>query len=173
MAKRNAHHPQDQRDRRYLRRGAEERGHRRRRAFVHVRRPHMERHGRDLERQARHHEHHADDQPSGCLGGVGECPGNLDEIHAAGETVDQRNAIEQQSGGQRPQDEILQTGLRGPDIVARERRQHIERQRLQFEPQIEAHHRAGRHHDHHAGHGQQHQHRELEPRQAFGAVIIQ
>ena len=55
-------HAHQQRDRRDLRRGGEEDRDRRRRAFVDVRRPHVERHGGDLEGEADQHEHDADDQ---------------------------------------------------------------------------------------------------------------
>ena len=50
-----------------LRRGGEERRHRRRRALVDVRRPHVERHGRDLEAEAGEQEHQAEDQPDAAL----------------------------------------------------------------------------------------------------------
>ena len=52
----------EQRHRRHLRRGGEEGRHRRRRAFVDVGRPHVERHGRDLEGEAGQHEDQAEDQ---------------------------------------------------------------------------------------------------------------
>ena len=52
----------DQRHRRHLRRRGEEGRHRRRRAFVDVGRPHVERHGRDLEGEAGEHEDQAEDQ---------------------------------------------------------------------------------------------------------------
>ena len=57
-----AHHPQQQRHRGDLGRGGEEHRHRRRRALIHVGRPHVERHGGDLERQPDQHEHDADHQ---------------------------------------------------------------------------------------------------------------
>ena len=52
----------DQRHRRHLGGGGEERGDRRRRAFVDVGRPHVERHGRDLEGKAGEQEDQAEDQ---------------------------------------------------------------------------------------------------------------
>ena len=55
----------EQRHRRDLRRGGEEGGDRRRRALVDVGRPHVERHGRDLEGEAREQEDEAEDQPDG------------------------------------------------------------------------------------------------------------
>ena len=53
---------QEQRHRRDLGRGGEEGGDRRRRAFVDVGRPHVERHGGDLEGETRDQEHEAEDQ---------------------------------------------------------------------------------------------------------------
>ncbi len=50
------------RHRRHLRRRREEGGDRRRRAFVDVRRPHVERHRRDLEGKAGEHEDQAEDE---------------------------------------------------------------------------------------------------------------
>ncbi len=55
-------HAGEQRDRRDLGRRREEGGDRRRRAFIDVRRPHVERHGGDLEGQAGAEEHDADDE---------------------------------------------------------------------------------------------------------------
>ena len=48
--------------------GGEEGRHRRRRALIDVRRPHMERHGGELEGDARQEEHQAEDQADGALG---------------------------------------------------------------------------------------------------------
>ena len=55
----DAHEHRDAGD---LRRGGEERRDRRRRALVDVRRPHVERHRRDLEAEAGEQEHEAEDQ---------------------------------------------------------------------------------------------------------------
>ena len=55
-----------------LGRGGEEGRHRRRRAFIDVRRPHMERHRRDLEAEAGEQEDEAEDQ-SRCRPAAAEC----------------------------------------------------------------------------------------------------
>ena len=54
----------EQRHRRHLGRRGEEGGDRRRRAFVDVRRPHVERHRRDLEGKAGDQEDEPEDRPS-------------------------------------------------------------------------------------------------------------
>ena len=167
MAERRRHDAHQQRHRRDLRRGGEERGDRRRRALIDVGRPHVERHGRDLEEQAGKNEHHADDQPGRCRRRRGQQLGELREIHRAGEAVDQRDAIQQQARGERAEDEILQPGLGRAQLVAREGGQHVERQRLQFEPEIQRHHVGRRDHQHHADDGEQHQHGEFETRQSL------
>ena len=79
----------EQRHRRHLRRRGEEGGDRRRRALVDVRRPHVERHGRDLEGQAGEHEDQAEDQAELALAAA-ERGGDLLEAGAAGVAVDQR-----------------------------------------------------------------------------------
>ena len=64
-----------QRKRGELGRCGEERGDGRRRAFIDVRRPHMEGHGGDLEGEARHQEHEPEDQAeivAGRLHGFGD-----------------------------------------------------------------------------------------------------
>ena len=119
----------------------------------------MEGHGRHLERQARHQEHDADDDadrgslPCRCL----EDRGQRLEIGGAGETVDDRAAVEQHPRRKRTQDEILETGFGRTQRIAAECRQHIERQALQFDPQIERDQVVGRDHHHHAERGQQHE----------------
>ena len=79
----------EQRHRRHLGRGGEEGGDRRRRAFIDVGRPHVERHGRDLEGKAGKHEDQAEDQAELALGAA-ERRGDLLEAGVAGVAVDQR-----------------------------------------------------------------------------------
>ena len=56
----------ENRDAGHLGRGGKERRHRRRRAFVDVRRPHVERHGGNLEAEAGEQEHQPEDQAEPC-----------------------------------------------------------------------------------------------------------
>ena len=53
-------------------------------------------------------------RPVETLAGIGHRLRQLGEIHRAGESVDQRNAVQQQAGCQRAEHEIFQPGLGGP-----------------------------------------------------------
>ncbi len=142
-----------QRHRRHLRRGREEGGDRRRRALVDVRRPHVERHGRDLEGEAGEHEDEAEDQAELALAPGLSTGGDAREADLAGEAVDQRGAVEQHARRQRAEDEIFQAGFGRAQRVAVDRGEHVERQRLQLEAEIEREHVARRDHQHHAERG--------------------
>ena len=138
-----------------------EQGHdRRRRALVDVGRPHVERRGRNLERQAADQEDQTEHQArAGVVGGEG---GDVLEPHRTGETIDQAGAIQQQARRQGAQDEILQARFRRLDVVAVEGGQHIQSQRMQLDPDIHGDQVArGRHHAH-AGRGQHDQDRIFE-----------
>ena len=89
-----------------------ERGHRRRGALVDVGRPHVERHRRHLEGEARRRRRRA--RPARRAAGhvpAGQRSARRVEVERASEAVDQGAAIEQHAGGQRAQDEIFQPGL--------------------------------------------------------------
>ena len=87
---------------------------------------------------------------------------DLHEGRAAAEAVDQRGAEQQHAGGDRAQDEVLHAGLGRAHGIALEGGDHVERQRLQLEPDIERHQVVGRDHQHHAERGQRHEQRILE-----------
>ena len=163
MAERGGHDPHQQGDGGHLRRSGQERGDRRGRAFVDIRRPHVERHGGDLEGEAGDDEHEADNQPWRAVRRIGQHLGDLAELHGAGKAVDQGNAVQQKPRRQRPQDKKFQPGLGAAQLVAGEGGEHVGRQRLQFQPEIERHQVGGRGHHQHADGGIQHQHRKLEP----------
>ena len=91
-----------------FRRGGEKRRHRRRRAFVNVRRPHMERHRRNLEAEAGEQKNEAEDQSDPAMRGGLRDAG---KGHGAGEAVDQRGAIKQHPRRQRAEHEIFQAGF--------------------------------------------------------------
>src|SRR3546814_14941480 len=83
--------------------------HRRWRAFIDVRGPHVEWHGTDLERQARDHEDDAEQQADIDL--ARHRRGDAREIGGARETIEQRDAEEQDARGERPEDEIFESRL--------------------------------------------------------------
>ncbi len=102
---RDAH---EHRDARHFRRRGEEGRDRRRRAFIDVRRPHMERHGRDLEAEAGEQEDDAEDQPDIGRTALRRGVGNAGKAHRAGKAVDQRGAVKQHARRQRAEHEIFQ-----------------------------------------------------------------
>ena len=142
-----------------LRRGGEERRDRRRRALVDVRRPHVERHGRDLEAEAGEQEHQAEDQPDAAL--LARL-GDAGEAHRAGEAVDQRGAVEQHARRQRAEHEIFQPRFGRAHVVAVDRRDHVERQAHQLEAEIERDQVGRRDQHQHAGGREQDQDRIFE-----------
>ena len=104
----------------------EEGGHRRRRALVDVRRPHVERHRRNLEAEAGEQEHQAE-HAAPMLGlpcAACAMPAKLDR---AGKAVNQRRAVEQHARGQRAEHEIFEAGFGRAHRVAVDRRDHVER----------------------------------------------
>ncbi len=116
-----------------LRGRGEECGDRRRRTFINVRRPHVERNGRNLEGKAGKDEDQSEDQAERRRARSRQCRGDLVEAGVAGEAVDQRHAIKQHARRQRAEDEILQAGFRRTDAVAVDGGYDVERQRLQFQ----------------------------------------
>ena len=163
---RDAH---EQRHRRDLRRGREERRHRRRRALVDVRRPHVERHRRDLEAEAREQEHQpeiARCRPRRGLGDAGE-------RDVAGEAVDQRRAVEQHAGRQRAEHEILEARLGRARRCRGRCGDDVEREAHQLEAEIERDQVVGRDHHHHAGGRQQNEDRELELLAVLGRQVVE
>ena len=97
----------------------EERGDGRGRAFVDVGDPHLEGDGGDLEAEARHHEHHAqqEDRRAEGLAAAGHLLGDGREVRGAGEAEGQGHAVEQHAGAQRPQQEQLEAGLGGAGVA--------------------------------------------------------
>jgi len=88
------HHARHQRHGRDLGRGGKKRRDRRRCALIDIGRPHMERHGRDLERETGQHEHEAQQQPERRLP-----VGRVDDARkqrGSGIAIGQRRAVKQQ-----------------------------------------------------------------------------
>jgi hypothetical protein len=73
----------------------------------------MERHGRDLEDEAREHEDDAEEEADRTRPGGKRC-GDLVEADAAGVAIDERDAVEQQS-----EERELSTKYLRPDSVER------------------------------------------------------
>ncbi len=120
-----------------LGRAADEQRHRRGRAVVDVRHPHVERHRAELEGQPDHHETQAEDQHHAVLAGVRQRRGDGREVEAAGGAVQHGHAVEQHAGGQRTQHEILHGGFRGRRGIAVEGHHRVQRQRQQFQAEVQ------------------------------------
>ena len=138
-AERLDHDADEERDRGDLRRHREEGGDRRRRAFVDVGRPHVERHGGDLEGEADDGEDDADEEADRHgLRRRGERLRDGRELGRAGKAVDRASAVEHHPGGERAEDEVFEARLGRAGAVALEGGDDVEREALQ----LEARHRA-------------------------------
>ncbi len=125
----------------------------------------MERHRRDLEGEARQHEHQAEQQARAHARLHRD--GHTGEAGRARKAIEQRNAVEQDARRQRAQHEIFETRFGRTIIAAQEARQNIGGQALQLETDIERQQVDRRHHRAHAHRRQQDEHRILGPHLAF------
>jgi len=126
--------------------------------------------GRNLEGQAADQEDEAK-QHTGS-GALVDGRSNVFEPGRTGEAIDQGGAIEQHARRQGAQDKVLQACFRGLQIVPVHGRQHIERQGLQFDADIEGDQIAGADHHAHAQGGQQDQDGEFEGRSALAGEPV-
>ncbi len=161
-------HPDEQRHRGDLGRGGKEGGDRGWRAFVDVGRPHVERHGRDLEGQPSDQEDETERQAEGGLTS-GERRRDAGEARLAGEAIDEGSAVEQHPRRQGAQHEILEPRLGRAQRIPVDGGKHVDRQRLHLQPKIERDEIGGRDHHHHAERRQYDQHRILEAFELLGA----
>ena len=142
-------HPQDHREPRRLGAHRHEGGDRRRRAFIDVRHPHVERHRADLEDQPRDDEDHRQQQ-SGIERIAGHRRSHPVQLRRAGEPVDQRNAVKENPGRDPAKDHVFQRRFVRPPLLPQEAGQHIGAERHQFEAHIDRQEVGRRGHDHHS-----------------------
>ena len=142
-------------------RGADEQRHRGGCAVIDVGHPHVERHRAELECQTGNDEDHAEHQRNAQVGAVLQGNGHVAQRQRAGDAVDHRHAVEQHARGQRAQHEVFHRRLGRDAGVALQGDHGIQRQRQQFEAEIQREEMAGRDHHHHAQHRKQRQHEEL------------
>ena len=90
----------------------------------------------------------------------------------AGETVEERDTIEHHARGERAEDEVFEPGFTRARLVAVERRQHVEREALRLEADIEREQVVRRDHHQHAQRREQDEHRVLEARDPALAQIV-
>ena len=170
---RDGEQAQRERERRELRRGADEQRDRRRRAVVHVRHPHVVGHRAELERDAGHDEHQPEDQNApGSPCPVRTASPDAVDVERAGRAVDHRHPVEEHARGQRAEHEVLhrRLGRRASTCVHRHHR--VERQRLQLESEVEREEVVGRDHHQHAEQREQRQHEGLAAEQAARFEVV-
>ena len=144
----HAHRDHERRD---LRRRRHERGHRRGRALVDVRRPHVERRRGELEREPdEDHREPADEEE---LVGLVRGGGDLDEPELAGPAVDERGAEEQDGRAEAPDDQVLEPRLERREPVDPGRDEHVERDREPLEAEEEREQRVRLEEEAHPGDG--------------------
>jgi len=129
-------------------------------AVVDVRRPHVERHRAQLEGHARDQEHQAEHQDGG-VGAVHAARGDLVHVQRTGGAVDHRDTVEHEARGQCAEDEVLHRRFGRDRVVAAQRHQGVQRQRHQFQAQVDRQHAVTRDHDHLAQRREQREHVEL------------
>ena len=87
------------------------------------------------------------------------------ELGGAGEAVEQRDAVEQDPGGESAQHEIFEARLGRARVAALEAGEDVGGEALELEADIEGEEIAGRDHHPHADRGEEDQHR------IFGAIV--
>ena len=145
-------HPQDRAERRHLRAGRHQRGHRRRRALVDVRRPGVERRRAGLEQQPDQQQREAEEEQQVVLLAAGRRLQDLRQVDRVGVAVQQGDAVQEERGRERAEQEVLDRRLLGqqpappgqPAEQVERQREHLERD--EHEQQVV---RADE--DHHAG----------------------
>ena len=121
----------------------------------------MERDHAELEGQARHNEHQTKNQ-HGRIRRIGDQRvRDLRNAQRTRGTVDHGHAIEQQTRRQGAEDEILHGRFGRSHAVAVHGHQCVNRQRQQFNTQVNGQQVVRRDHDHHAESSKQHQHIKL------------
>ena len=85
----------------------------------------------------------------------------ITEVGAAGQSVEQRQPVGEDAGGERAQQQVLQRGFVGALVAAQEADQNVGRDRHQFQADEQQHDVVARGHAHHADDGEQDQRVEL------------
>ena len=130
----------------------------------------MERCGGDFKGEPHQDKNNTDD--GAVPGAGGEDASDGCKIRGAGKAIDQRNAVDEQAGGERAEYEIFQPRLSRAQGVPRHCGADIERQGLQLEADIEGHQVGSRDHGDHAEHSEDNEDGKLEAGDRFAAVIV-
>ena len=157
-----------------LDRGRHVAGDRRGRAVVHVRGPHVEGHRGHLESEADQQQPEADEEHGALLEAQGRHL-DADERQVGGgrRSVGEGDAVQQEPGGERAEEEVLQGRLGGGGAATVDPREHVHRDRHQLEAEEDHHEVLASGHQHHAQRGEEQQHVILGREQALALEIVE
>src|SRR6266566_998717 len=133
-------------------------------APFHVGHPHVKRRRAQLETDPCHQEYRRQHErrPVGHLQGR-DPVGDFVDVQSTGGAIQHRHPVQQESGRQGPQHEVLHRRFPGSRLVALQRDQRIQGERLQLQPEVDHQQVVGRNHRQHA------QQREQREREQFSA----
>ncbi len=164
--------PHDRAERRRLGRGRHERRDGGRGALVDVRRPGLERRRADLEEQADGQHPEADEHQRLVGRVVADRLVDVAEVHRPGEAVGERDAVEEEGGGERAEHEVLERGLLAEQpAAAGQAAEEVQRQREHLEGHEHGDQVAGGREQHHAEDGEQQQRVDLGVVEAGGLAL--
>jgi hypothetical protein len=143
-------HPDERREARRFHGDGHERGDGGGGTLVDVRRPHVERHRRDLEPE-RDHEHRDAGQQHRARGGGRHRRGDLVEPERPGRSIDERDAVEQESGRERAEQEVLHRRFVRAALRPPRAREHVDADRHHLEAEKNDDEVGRRRHHDHAG----------------------
>ena len=150
--------PQHRTERRRLGRGRHERGHGGGGTLVDVGHPGLERRGADLEEQTDGEHPHADVEQGLVAGAVDHGLVDDAEVHRAGVAVDERDAVEEEGGGEGAEEEVLHRRFLAQQAPAPgQATQQVEREREHLESHEHGEQVTGRREEHHPADREQQQ----------------
>ena len=150
------------------------RGDRRRRAFVSIGSPHVERCRRNLEPEADENQRDSHQQQSIVLEAeADDVRPDLDEVSGAGCAVDERDTVQQEGGRKGAEQEILDCSFGGALGPAIDTDQHVDRDRHELDPEEHDDQVACCGEDHHSGSRQQQQHVRLARSNPLAHIVVE
>ncbi len=132
----------------------------------------MEGHRGDLEAEADQQEPEPDDQHRIASALRGHRVGDAVQVGGAGGPEDEGDAVDEEAGGEGPDQQILQRGLARVGPGAEVPGEHVERDRHRLEAEEDDDEIARRRHQHHAQRGEQHQDVELARLLALATDVV-
>ena len=161
LRQREREHAEQPGERADLRHDRHERRDGQRRALVDVGRPGVERHQRGLETEPDRQQRDPDAEQR-----RERRLRDRRQVDRAGRPVDQRDPVDEERGRERPEQQVLQPGLLRPPAVARQRRQRVQREAQDLQPEEQDDQVAARPHEDRARRAEQEERVVLPRRQA-------